>query len=313
MIAGFALFLLLQAPPASAPSTGIPVQLAVSVTADTVTVGQRFNLILRVRAPEGSTIEFPTTVDSASSSSITGMELIGKPAILTLPGTGANMMSAAYRLSMWDVGEQRIALPDIAVKYNGQTGYVSLADRHVFVRSVLPEDSAQRVPKPARPAIESVPFNWLPWVTALATVLAALGLWRLWIWYRRRRSAPLDPYAAAQREFARIEAMNLVAAGEGDRYAAMMSDVMRAYLARRVPEIERSHTSSELIAASGRIHSVASGLGELLWKTDLIKFAHATVAPDEATQLGRSSRDIVESVENHLTAEEERASEAKAA
>jgi hypothetical protein len=312
MIAARLLMLLLQAAP-PAPSVSIPVQLAVSVTADTVTVGERFTLILRVRAPQGSTIEFPQSVDSASSSSITGMEMIGKPAVLTLPGNTDNMMSAAYRLAMWDVGSQRIALPDIVVKYNGQTGYVSLSDRAVFVRSVLPDDSAQRVPKPARPKIESVPFDWLPWVIALAALIAALAIWRLWIWYRRRRNAPLDPYEAAQREFARIEAMKLVAAGESERHAALMSDVMREYLARRVPEVERSQTSSEMIAASGRIHSAVTGLGELLWRTDLIKFARLSITTDEAEKLAKSARDIVENVENHLTAEEEREQEEKAA
>ena len=312
MIAARFFMLVLQAAQPPAP-VSIPVQLAVSTTADTVTVGQRFTLILRIRAPQGSTIEFPQSVDSASSSSITGMEMIGKPAVLTLPGNADNMMSAAYRLAMWDIGSQRIALPDIVVKYNGQTGYVALADRAIFVRSVLPVDSTQRVPKPARPLIKSVPFNWLPWIVALAALIAAITLWRLWIWYRRRRGAPLAPYEAAQREFERIEAMKLIAAGESERHAALMIDVMREFLARRVPEIERSQTSSEMIAASGRIHSASSRLGEVLWRTDLIKFARIGISAEEAEKLGMSARDIVENVENHLTAEEERDQEEKAA
>src|SRR4029079_12504216 len=114
-----------------AASAQIPVQLGVSVTADSVTVGERFIAILRVRAPKGATIHFPTSVDSAADSSITGMELIGKPAIQTLPDTGAVVMSAAYRLAAWDTGMQRIALTDIVVHYNGQTGYVSVADRGI--------------------------------------------------------------------------------------------------------------------------------------------------------------------------------------
>jgi hypothetical protein len=143
---------------------------------------------------------------------------------------------------------------------------------------------------------------------------ALLGIWRIWIWYRNRRNAPLDPYDEAQQEFARIEAMRLVDAGEGEQHATLMSDVMREYLARRIPEIERSHTSSELVAASGRIHSAASGLGELLWRTDLIKFARIGLAPDEATSLGATARSIVENVEDYILAEEEREKqEAKAA
>jgi hypothetical protein len=304
-----ALTLLLQA-----GTTNIPVQLGVSMSADTVTVGQRFVAVIRVRAPRGATIEFPTTMDSASSNSLTGMEMVGKPAIATLPDSTSLTMSAAYRLAAWDIDLQRLGLPDVVVRYNGQTGYVSLAGRGVFVRSVLPADSALRVPRPARPAIGVTGFNWRPLLLALALLTAALGLWRLWIWYRRRRSAPLDPYEAAQREFARIERMNLVQSGEGELHAALMSDVMREYLAERVPEIERSHTSSELLAASARIQSAVTGLGELLWRTDLIKFARIGVTPEEAEKLGASARAVVENVEEHVAAEEERAdAEEKAA
>ena len=301
-LAGLALML-------QAGTANIPVQLGVSVSADTVTVGQRFVAVIRVRAPRGATIEFPTALDSAAANSLTGMEMIGKPAIATLPDSTSLTMSAAYRLAAWDVDLQRLGLPDVVVRYNGQTGYVSLADRGVFVRSVLPEDSALRVPKPARPAIGITGFNWRPLLLALALMAAALGLWRLWIWYRRRRNAPLDPYEAAQREFARIEAMNLLQSGEGELHAALMSDVMREYLAQRVPEIERSHTSSELLAASGRIHPAVSGLGELLWRTDLIKFARIGVTTEEAEKLGASARTTVENVEEHFVAEEERAQE----
>jgi hypothetical protein len=305
-LAGLALLL-------QAATANIPVQLGVSLSKDTVTVGERFIAVIRVRAPGGAAIEFPTAMDSASANSLTGMEMIGKPAIDTLPDSASITASAAYRLAAWDVDLQRLGLPDIVVRYNGQTGYVSVADRGVFVKSVLPADSTLRIPKPARPAILITGLNWRPLLLALALIAAALGLWRLWIWYRRRKDAPLDPYDAAQREFTRIEGMNLLVSGQGELHAALMSDVMREYLARRVPEIERSHTSSELIAAGGRIYPAAGGLGELLWRTDLIKFARIGVTPEEAEKLGASARAVVESVEEHIVAEEERAREEKAA
>lgn len=307
-------FLLLQTAATAPARPAIPVQLGVSLSQDTVTVGQRFVAVLRVRAPRGATIEFPATVDSASANSSTGMELIGKPAIATMPDSASLTMSAAYRLAAWDVGLQRIALTDIVVRHNGQTGYISLADRGVFVKSVLPADSALRVPKPARPAMVLTGFNWGPLLVALLILAALLAIWRIWIWYRRKRDAPLDPFEEAQRQFARIDQLRLVEAGEGEQHATLMSDVMREYLARRIPEIERSHTSSEIVAASGRIHAAAPGLGELLWRTDLIKFARSGLAPGEPESLGATARSIVQKVEDYVVAEEEReGSEAKAA
>lgn len=297
MILGFGLALLLQVgAPVSQPE--IPVQLGVKSTPDTVTVGQRFVTVLRVRAPLGATIEFPTKSDSAATATPTATQLIGAPVVQAIPDSTGTTMSAAYRLAAWDIGPQRLGLADIVVRHNGQTGYISLADRTVFVRSVLPEDSALRVPKPPRPAIEIAPFNWLLWLLAAAALIAAGILWRLWIWYRRRRNAPLDPFSAAEREFDRIEAMKLVQSGEGERHAAMMSDVLREYLAARVPGIRRSQTSSELLTASGDIHAAAPGIGELLWRTDLVKFAGLRIASDEAERLGSAARSTVRSVED---------------
>lgn len=295
-----ALSAVVQNPPAGAQQPQIPVQLSVSVSPDTVTVGQRFVAIIRIRAPLGAVIEFPQENDSEARASPTATQLIGKPAVQPVTDSTSTTMSAAYRLAAWDVGLQPLGIGDIVVRLKGGTGYVSLADRSVLVRSVLPKDSTLRIPKPPRAAIGLLPFNWLPWmIVALVAALAAL-LWRLWVWYRRRRSAPLDPFSAAERDFARIEAMGLIVAGEPGRHAALMSDVMREYLAARVAPIERSHTSSELLAASGDIDGAARGLGELLWRTDLIKFANESVAADAAERLGASARGIVHAVELFL-------------
>jgi len=297
---------------APAPRVDIPVKLGVNVTSDTVTVGQRFIAIIRVHAPKGATIEFPTASDSASTASATATQLLGKPAIQSVPDTTGTTMSAAYRLAAWDIGLQGFGLPDVVVRLKGQTGYVSLADRGVFVKSVLPEDSTLRVLKPPRQPIVVPAFNWRPWLIALAALVLAAIIWRVWVWYRRRQLAPVDPFTAAEREFARIEAIGLIQTGEPERHAALMSDVMRAYLTARVSDIEPSDTSSELLAAAPEIHLAAKGLGELLWRTDLIKFAGLRVTPDEAEKLGAAARGIVRTVEDHLLAEEE-AMEAKVA
>ncbi len=315
------LALLLQATAPAAPppvataaaAPEFPVQLGVRLTPDTVTVGQRFVVLVKVRAPVGATIIFPTEGDSATKVSPTATQIIGKPAVQQTQDSLGVTGTAAYRLAAWDVDAEGLGLSDIVVKANGKTGYVSLGAYRIFVSSVLPADTTKRVAKPPRQPIELKPFDWLPWLIALAAIVLALILWRLWVWYRRRTSSPLDPFKAAERDFARIEAMGLVAAGEGERYAALMSDVMRDYLSARAPGIRRSQTSSELLASAGWIHNVAKGLGELLWRTDLIKFAAARVAPDEAEKLGASARTVVKTVETHLLEEEKAAESRKAA
>ncbi|HEX2721593.1 MAG TPA: hypothetical protein VHM24_01645 [Gemmatimonadaceae bacterium] len=293
----------------STQSPDIPVQLGVKITPDSVTVGQRFVAIIRVRAPAGAAIELPAASDSAARSSVTATELVGQPVMQQSTDSTGMTMSGAYRLAAWDIGPQRLGLPDIIVRSGGKTGYVSLADRIVFVRSVLPEDSALRVAKPPRPAIQIPPFDWLPWALLAAALLASGLAWRIWVWYRRRKGAPLDPFKAAEREFGRIEAMKLVETGEGERYATLMTDVMRVYLAASVAEITPAQTSAELLSAAGPIHSAAGGIGDLLWQTDLIKFAALRIPANEAQRLGKAARAIVNAVEEFLLEREAAESE----
>jgi hypothetical protein len=285
---------------ASAQARRIPVQLGVSTSPDTVTVGQHFTVVIRARAPQGATVTMPMEIDSTHASSPTSAAIVGKPVSEVTTDSAGVLASAAYRFAAWDVGVQSLGLPDIVVVSGTDTGYVSLSNRTVFVRSVLPADTTLHEPKPPRPAFALTGFDWTPYLLAALALLAALMLWRIWVWYRRRSERALDPFAKAQREFARIEALGLIVGGQPARHAAMMSDVLREYLAGRVEEIARSHTSSELLANADRIRSAAPGLGELLWRTDLIKFAASDVTGDEAERLAGAAKSIVRSVETAL-------------
>lgn len=311
------LLLLLQTAAPKSPPTAkaaFTVQLGSRVTPDTVTVGQRFVLLLKVRAPVGATIEFPATVDSAVAASPTAPQIIGTPLRDSVPDATGTTHTAAYRFTAWDVGPQRLGLGSIAITVNGTTEYVSLADQSVFVRSVLPADTTQRQPKPPRPAIVLVPFNWWPLIALLIALLLALLAWWLWRWYRRRRAAPLPPFETAEREFARIEAMGLLESGDPERYVVLMTDVMRDYLAARVEGISRSQTRPELISAAAPIHAYAAGLAEVLSRADLVKFARERISSDEARALGAQARTIVGRVEDYFVSlEKEKAEKAEQA
>jgi hypothetical protein len=272
------------------------------VTPDTVTVGQRFILLLKVRGPIGATIVFPASVDSAGENNATTPQIIGSPLIDSVADATGTTRTAAYRFTAWDIGVQRLGLGNIAVTANGKTVYVSLANQSVFVKSVLPADTTLRQPKPLRGPIVLVPFNWIPWLLLLAAILLALLAWYLWRWYRRRRNRPLPPFQQAEKDFAKIEEMKLIESGEPERYVAMMVDVMRCYLAARVEGLERSQTTTELLAASTAIQAHASGLAQLLGRADMIKFARERVTADDARAMGTHARTIVRSVEDRFVA-----------
>lgn len=310
-----AALLLLQAgatQPPAAPVT-VPIRIGVAVTPDTVTVGERFTVIVRVRAPAGSTIEFPAGTDSTAKVDLAGDVVVAEPRLLPAgAGPPAEMeQMAGYRMAAWDIETQSLGLGDIIVRSGIVERRIPLASYSVFVRSVLPADTTLHVPKPARDVIPFAYPWWLKWLLlALGILLAALLAWWLWRVYRRWKNRPVHPAALAQREFHRIEKLGLPDKNEGALHVALMVDVMRNYLAARVDGVRASHTSSELVAAmraAGVLDQQwSAGLAELLHQADLAKFAAWRVDAARARELGADARAVVERVESGFTEQEER-------
>jgi hypothetical protein len=268
----------------------IPVQAAVGIEPDTVRIGDPFLVQVGIRAPTGATIEFPAGPDSTSAVQPLDRARIDPP---RSDSAGA-IQWAHYRLAAWNLGDQPVNLGDVVISLGDQVRRIPLHSR-VFVASVLPADSAQRVPKPARPIYEFAAPVWWLWALATAALLMLLLLW--WWWRRRKRAAPVavvDPFARAEREFARVEALRLIEAGERGRYVTLMLEVLRDYLAARYPLAPLSHTSTELVTALREQRGLPRDrLARLLTEADLIKFARRPVTADRARELGRDARSIV--------------------
>ena len=287
------------APPTPASST-ITVQAGAVVDRDTVTVGDVVRLTVRVRAPLGATINFPTGLDSLAP-----VQALEPPSVRD--GTDSTVVDriATYRLSAWDIGRQPIRLGDVLVQSDDGDRQVALTLPTLFVRSVLPADSAQRVPKPARPLLTvRAPIPWWWWALA-ALVALAIGL-LVWWWIRRRRRLAQftgDPFAEAEAAFARIERLRLAEAGEPGRHAALMTDVVRRYLAARHESATLAHTSGELLAAMTGLPTVPfDRLQRLLGEVDPVKFAAAPIAAPRARELGEEAKAIVREEHARATA-----------
>lgn len=281
--------------PAPAPDR---VQYGVTQSADTVTVGDPFRVVVRVRAPIGSQIEFPPGPDTTGA-----VQLLDPPSPVTQQDPAAVDQSATYRVAAWDVGMLPIAIGELVVRGPSGEQRITLPAESIHVRSVLPADSAQRTPKPVRPVFGEPGLPW--WVWALVALAVALLLFGIWWWYRRRpvsvTVAPEDAYARAQAEFERVDALGLVEVGERGRYVALVVEVLRDYLQARFPDARLSHTSTELLLATrGRETIPQERLGALLAEGDLVKFARRTVSPDRARQLALESRAIVDAVEQAI-------------
>jgi hypothetical protein len=298
------LLLLLQAiapRTAQSPQSALPVQMGYRVSPDTVPIGQPFSLFIKVLAPKGVRFEFPLAPDTTTQNGVRPIELRGEKLVSMLGDTAV----ALYHLVAWDIGTQPLRFPDVRVTFEGQERRLPLGGASVFVKSVLPADTSLRVPKPARPLIVLPVINWLLWLGLLAAVVAALLLWWAWRRYRNRPKPPVDPYVRAQQEFARIEGRRLLEDGQSAEYFAAMVDVVREYLAARIPGVRRSDTSSELLRAMKPRDGVEAELPRLLEEADLVKFARGEITVAEAREAGQALRSVVDHVEARVNPESE--------
>ena len=269
------------------------VQMGYTIEPDTVTVGDPFRLTVRVRAPLGASIEFPTGPDSGAK-----VEALDPRQEQQSNDSTAVEVTGTWRLAAWDTGEQPLRIGDIVVRFDGSERRIPLSALTVQVRSVLPADTAQRIPKPQRDLFE---FGrpWWHWLLAILAALGIIGLFWWW-WYRRRKRTKGeidDPYADAEAEFERVERLGLVEAGERGRYVALMVEVLRTYLARRIPDAHPSLTTNELLIAVREIQTVpVNRLALVLADADLVKFARRQTTAERARELGQEARGIAAAV-----------------
>jgi hypothetical protein len=285
---------------AATTSSRIPVQAGSVVDRDTVTVGQVFHLTVRVRAPRGAAVNFPTAIDSLGA-----VQALEPPVVRDGADSSAADRIATYRVAAWDVERQEIRIGDVIVQTDVGERRVSLNLPTIFVRRVLPADSALRVPKPARALVTGrAPLDWR-WLAAatLAALLIGLGIW---LWRRRGRpsvGSTGDPLADADAAFDRVERLRLIDAGEPGRHAALMADVVRRYLASRHEAASLAHTSGELLAATRGLPTVPfDRLSQLLEDVDPVKFAAAPLAAERARSIGDEARALVREEHARATA-----------
>jgi hypothetical protein len=263
-------------------------QGGVTVTPDTVHVGDPFIVSVRVRAPHGATIEFPIAPDSNDV-----VEPLDPVQISTTADSAAVDQTARYRLAAWRPGRFQVEFPDVLVRQQIGDRRVNVSNVVINVASVLPVDRDDIAPRPVRPVF-TFGLPWWVWALLALLVIAIISL-IVWLWRRRRMKPAVgeDPFATAEREFNRIEAIGLLDAGERARHVSLMTEVLRDYLTAVVVGASNAQTSSELTSAMRRAGvGTSARVGSLLSEVDLVKFARRPVSADRGDALGKEARAI---------------------
>lgn len=269
-----------------------PVEFRISLSRDTLLVGDELVMTITATYPVGTRLYQPAEVNSDGQFLMKKIRLLSSRQI-------SGTMEDRYEIvgSFFATGTQTI--PDFGFVWHDSAGTireVSAPAESVYVKSVLPADTAGLDIKDIIGPQALPGRKWLIFVIILA-VLGALGV-GYYLYRRRLASMPLPeippepPYEVALRRLTGLKADKLIEKGDFKRYYIELTFILRNYIEGRfgIPAIES--TTFELkrsLKHDDLPRPQAEAAVSVLMRADLVKFAK--YIPD--AQHANSDFDIV--------------------
>ncbi|MEM8556710.1 MAG: DUF4381 family protein [Bacteroidota bacterium] len=271
-------------------------QVRVTVPADSVAVGERFEIGVAVEHGRSTRVAFPD-VPPPEQAGVDPSAVFGDAEVIAarrFPPTdtpsGARVDSVVFTATTFALDAARLGpIPVALVAGTGaaaDTVALDVPTRVLPVRSVVPDSLT--TPLPLEPPLgfpEPLPL-WVALV--IVALLAGLALW-LWRTRRQRIGLPAPVLPPREEALVRLDALAVPDRSAPDAvptYYAALADTLRTYLARALTVPAHEQTTRELLRTLETHPDVDEAtrvrLGVVLRRADLAKFARVT--PDVETQ-----------------------------
>jgi hypothetical protein len=273
-----ALAWLLAAAPAMAQLAGIEVEATVDRTR--LTIDQRIQLTLAVRAPEAMAIRFPEPGDRIGPFAVVSTT-VAEP-----ESDGADRLwRRDYLLEPEQLGPLTVPALEIAIEPGGGAPAIAALTEPIelTVEAITPDDVDLTKPRDIAPPVE-LRRRGLPasvWLAGAVAALLAAGA--AWWWWRRRRprlQPPTPPIPAHVAALAALAALRVADGGDPaaiEAFHIRLAEILRRYLDARFGWRAPLRTTEELlaiVATAGGAPAAGDGtIADLLRRCDLVKFA----------------------------------------
>jgi len=296
--------------------------------ADSVTIGERFEILVSVEHDGDRSPLFPHDFLRHSLSAGTAFELGGFTVLGNTPvarrriSSGWVIDSLRYEVATFELDSAYVPTMPIGLVAAADTLVADTPPVIVWVKSLVPDD-AEGI-RDITGLAEFPGTSWI-WYLLPAALLAALAYW---YWKRRQRGEEVEeieqavvptepPWEQAQRRLQLLEQMDLSNPDNIKPFFIELSELLRTYLARRthVPALES--TTNELIQklklALDRGVVPVDILAEVegvLCHADLVKFADMHPVSDEGRSALYRTRTAILETEKEFNARQEARREA---
>ena len=290
------------------------------VSADSVTVGQRFLLSIAAEHDFAADPQFPEPSDSLVFGDL---EVLRRHARDSFTRGDVRVDSVVYEVTTFALDTAVVAPIPVLFTAGEDTFSVRTPEEIVRVVSLVPAET-QDV-RDLAPLVEFPRPVW-PYVAGAALLLLLAALLAFYV-IRRRRRGPAEPPAPPSPAVpADVEALNRLKALEemsldtpeaAQPFYTELSDTLRHYLARRLRVNAMETTTRELMTELSQRPLPSSDtrmrLQDVLSLADYVKFADAVPAPERGREALGTARSVITSVEDELRPTEAQPSTASTA
>jgi len=304
-----------------APSYGQRVEAFFS--ADSVTVGDRFQLTMVVGHDGTRSAQFPHSLLPDSLKLVNAPFTLGDFEILSVLQQGGRpyerggrIDSVVYEVTTFALDSARVAGIPFGLSTEIDTLFGMSPAMVLRIGSLVPEDATEI--KDLMPLAEFKP-SWWPWILGTLALLTIAAL--LWWWRKRQTQAQGDEptvvtetpaYDEALSRLAGLEQYDLNDPTSVKPFYIELTDILRTYVGRRVHVPALESTTRELLdrlkaSAEGKYvpTDVIAEIDEVLSQADLVKFADLRPIFEQSRAMVIETREAIDGTETAFRKREE--------